>query len=335
MDIKKSYEYWQELVSKNMKLRLKPRRASDAGGGAEISNDQLRERVPPYREPTLRDLMTSEELELFSKPELQSFRQKVSEKLALQRGLQLKDSDVDKLLESCLADLQFSQGFDPYGNEDEVGLHDGNSCTQDLALNTYEGPGESDEDVLADDYHMMGPSRHRHFEVELSDGPPGIEPDPNEPSCEFTFEYDRDGKLIPTSNNIEEKLRLMNLQSQITNEALSQALALAMAMAAGGKKKKKHNKKKKKAKGEEDHGTCVETRSDLCLFCQYETFYGVKPLYSMRKLDYTHKWEMERRMKFREKLGAAKLYKAKHEHSRDDAVLVDDLEDSHGTVEDE
>ncbi|KAI5969963.1 hypothetical protein CANMA_001003 [Candida margitis] len=30
------------------------------------------------------------------------------------------------------------------------------------------------------------------------------------PSCEFTFEYDSSGRLLPTGNNIEEKLRSMN-----------------------------------------------------------------------------------------------------------------------------
>ncbi|KAI5951626.1 hypothetical protein KGF54_004700 [Candida jiufengensis] len=40
--------------------------------------------------------------------------------------------------------------------------------------------------------------------------------DSNEgPSCEFTFEYDHNGQLIPTYNNIEEKLRLMRLESSM------------------------------------------------------------------------------------------------------------------------
>ncbi|KAI5964565.1 uncharacterized protein KGF55_001634 [Candida pseudojiufengensis] len=44
--------------------------------------------------------------------------------------------------------------------------------------------------------------------------------DSNEgPSCEFTFEYDHNGQLIPTYSNIEEKLRLMKLETSMKSNS--------------------------------------------------------------------------------------------------------------------
>lgn len=338
IDIKKSYDFWQELVNKNVRQKLKKRRSSD---GNEVHESNSRHNLVAERaleddgESTINDAISNEAHDFFSEHDLKFLRRRLDE-IVSQNGIQLKDGEVDRLLESCVVEAKINQGFDPYGNDDEEGLHDGNSGQHEDGLDVQE---DYDVDELhdEDDFSYDYPSRHHHFEVELSDGPPGSGPlDENEPSCEFTFEYDCDGKLIPTSNNIEEKLRLMNLQSQITNEALSLALALAMAiaLAAGGKKKKKNQKKKKKTKADEDHGACNEPGSNLCLFCQYEAFYGVKPAYSMKRQDYTHKWEMERRMKIREKLESAKL--ARHEQGRWNRQNTNvDLDDSHGTVEDD
>lgn len=44
----------------------------------------------------------------------------------------------------------------------------------------------------------------RHTESDDDDGGP---------SCEFTFEYDGNGKLLPTGNNIEERLKLMSQEA--------------------------------------------------------------------------------------------------------------------------
>ncbi|GEQ69480.1 hypothetical protein JCM33374_g3152 [Metschnikowia sp. JCM 33374] len=262
IDIKKSYDFWQELVNKNMRSKLKQKKISDADAG-ENSASHVGEEDDDFFDSE----MTVESQEFFSEQDLQFLRKRLDE-IVSQNGIQLKDGEVDRLLESCVVEAKINQGFDPYGNEDEEGLHDGNSGEQDEELpaqDDYNVEELQDEETFSYEY----PTRHHHFEVELSDRPPGSgPPDDNEASCEFTFEYDRDGKLIPTSNNIEEKLRLMNLQSQITNEALSSASASAMAIAsaAGGKKKKKHQKRRRRRRRPMTIMAIVRDKTRICAY---------------------------------------------------------------------
>lgn len=174
-----------------------------------------------------------------------------------------------------------AEGFSIYGTNDEEGLHDGNGH--------YDEQDDYDIDELDEqDGFLYDYAPTHHIEVELNDGPPG-ESHPDEPSCEFTFEYDRNGKLVPTYSNVEEKLRLMSLQSRISGEPLKE-----------GKKKRKNAKKKKKASQPVLDESC-------CLFCQYEAFFGVKPVHMMRWYDQKILKEEKRRQKIKEKLENAKL----------------------------
>lgn len=180
------------------------------------------------------------------------------------------------------------EGFSLYGTNDEEGLHDGNA----------EGYDDDDEDYDLDELEDAGNFSYdygpHHIEVEVNNGPPGPDgADPNEPSCEFTFEYDRNGTLVSTDNNIEEKLRLMCLQLRDGEETAAQT----------AKKKKSLKKKKKKAAVSQ-----TEPADDACcLFCQYEAFFGVKPVHMMKWYDKKILREEKRRQKIREKLENAKL----------------------------
>lgn len=132
------------------------------------------------------------------------------------------------------------------------------------------------EELDADDSFLYESGPTHHIEVELSDGPPGrTTHDSEEPLCEFTFEYDRNGKLIPTSNNIEEKLRLLSLQAKMSMDSRSI-----------GPKKKKKNTKKKLLTADNDTLLRGAWESSLCLFCQYEAVFGRKPTNSLDWLEH-------------------------------------------------
>lgn len=242
------------------------------------------------------------------------------EEILSEGRIDLLNEEVNRILEEDFGERP-QGGFDPYGAHDEEGLHEdeGDRYAQDdydiEEVDTRAGDG------FSYDYRPT-----HHIEVELNDGPPREgEPDPNEPSCEFTFEYDRNGKLVPTSNNIEEKLRLMSLQTRMAGEAEG---------TPAGKKKKKSHKKKKKTHEHDDAGTLPVDES-MCLFCQYESFFGVKPVNMMRWYDEKIMKEELRRQKIKEKLEHAKLKALKRQRqTRPDEVPADDLEGSGGTVAD-
>ncbi|SGZ46534.1 CIC11C00000003786 [Sungouiella intermedia] len=182
--------------------------------------------------------------------------------------------------------VEEKEGFSLYGTNDEEGLHDGNADDYD-----EDEQDDYDLDELEDAEKFLYDYGPHHIEVEVNNGPASSEPvDPDEPSCEFTFEYDRNGTLVPTDNNIEEKLRLMCLQSQ--GEETGQT----------GKKKKSNKKKKKKATVSSEG-----VDESCCLFCQYEAFFGVKPVHTMKWYDKKMQKEAKRRQKIREKLENAKL----------------------------
>lgn len=196
-----------------------------------------------------------------------------------------------------------SEGFSLYGTNDEEGLHGGNA-------DVYDGEEQDDYDIneLEDGDNFLYDYGPHHIEVEVNNGPAGSQPvDPNEPSCEFTFEYDRNGTLIPTDNNIEEKLRLMCLQTA------------EEAGFTGGKKKKSGRKKKKKT---QNAGAVNEVDESCCLFCQYEAFFGVKPVHMMKWYDRKIEKEERRRQRIKEKLENAKLKalqrQREHRHESDD-----------------
>lgn len=178
--------------------------------------------------------------------------------------------------------VEETEGFSLYGTNDEEGLHGGNA-------EEFGDQDDYDIDELEDAEKFLYDYGPHHIEVEVNNGPASSEPvDPDEPSCEFTFEYDRNGTLVPTDNNIEEKLRLMCLQSQGGEPSSAQT----------GKKKKSGKKKKKKAAASRHH----EIDDSCCLFCQYEAFFGVKPEYTMRWYDKKMDKEVTRRQKVQRKL---------------------------------
>ncbi|EGW35159.1 uncharacterized protein SPAPADRAFT_53491 [Spathaspora passalidarum NRRL Y-27907] len=231
-------------------------------------------------------------------------------------------------------------GFSLYDTRDEEGLHAGNTdecCDQDYDQDDYDL-----EEITGDDFH----SHAHHIEVELNTVPEcdvhGMqgcdcpfyeygdddEHDPdcdhhNGPSCEFTFEYDHTGKLIPTYSNVEEKLRLMNLESRLKNQnqqsnmklpSISE-LNISDSMKSKSKKKKK---KKSKAKSESKLGhhnlpTTIPRdyygyipSDSCCLFCEYQAIFGSKPRQMMKWYDQRILREEQRRAEFKKKLENAK-----------------------------
>lgn len=212
------------------------------------------------------------------------------------RGL-LKDTELEflrnRIGELVMKNRQMEQqreGFSLYDTRDEEGLHEGNTdaCYDDYDEDDY------DLEEIGSDYQPT-----HHIEVELNTAPECIEHgtdgcdcpmenrkqvryttghiDEEGPSCEFTFEYDGNGTLVPTDNNIVEKLRMMNVK--------------------GEEKKKK--KKKKKPKDKIPNGNC-------CLLCEYEAVYGVKPRQMIKWYDQRELKEVQRRVEIKRKLENAK-----------------------------
>lgn len=191
------------------------------------------------------------------------------------------------------------EGFSLYGTNDEEGLHEANEAFDD-EQDDYDIDELEDAEKFLYDY---GP---HHIEVEVNNGPSTSEPvDPDEPSCEFTFEYDSNGTLVPLENNIEERLRLMYLLSQ--GEGTS---------AQAGKKKKSGKKKKKKAAVAASHDGLDDA---CCLFCQYEAFFGVKPEHTMRWYDKKVDKEVKRRQKIQQKLEKKLDALRRQRHGNEDA----------------
>ncbi|KAL7667341.1 Protein IBD2 [[Candida] zeylanoides] len=157
---------------------------------------------------------------------------------------------------------------------------------------------DSISDSMYNDYHPT-----HHIEVELNEegGESGRQrtvfnnqydfEDEGGPSCEFTFEYDHTGKLVPTHNNVEEKLRLMSLQS---------AAASTSTVASAGKKKKKKKKSNAHPQG------AVALSPSCCLFCEYEAIYGVRPRQLIKWYDQKMRRDEMRRDEIRKKLENAK-----------------------------
>lgn len=244
---------------------------------------------------------------------------------------------ISDMIKQDLMNGNGREGFNLYDTKDEEGLHEGNCgfCDHDdHAQDDYDIEEVDDDDFLYD-YQPT-----HHIEVELNTAPTcdvhgneecdcpiyddGLDDSQDGPSCEFTFEYDYNGKLVPTYSNVEEKLRLMNLQSELKAAAAAAAVGSTRLPAViepveedGHKKNKKKKKKKKKQDstimpvpseaGAVPTATIIKLGPYCCLFCEYEAFYGTKPRQLIKSYELKLKKELQRRQEIRRKLENAKL----------------------------
>lgn len=313
LDIKKTYQYWQEhIIRESEKSPKDSKKAINAEKAQLLSSSNA--------------LLNNQNI--FTEHDMLFFRSRLDE--IASKGVRINSNEIEKLVESCLwGCLQGSQGFDPYGTKDEEGLHDEYclSCEEDDEMQANKQDDYDIEEVLDENGYLHGhPGTTHHIEVELNNGPPRIgSPDPDEPSCEFTFEYDSNGKLLTTPDAIEENLRRMNLTAQVQ-------------IGFGGGASKPSNKKKKKKKKRSASVTNAEGEASgaidesLCLFCQYEAFYGQKPIHTMKWLENKVMMEGSRRKKLKEKLESVKQAAAKSQ--RQDQDQGEDLDGSLNTVVD-
>lgn len=266
------------------------------------------------------------------------------------------------------------RGFTLYDTIDEEGLYDGNShASVDDDMDEYTDKSndsichceDHDEHVELEFRYNYGP---HHIQVEVNSIPecPTHAPDMcecrpypiqntvldydddyNGPSCEFTFEYDHTGELVPIYNNVEEKLRQMTLKSRIGSVYNEKGQILQHSAKQGQdtstkKKKKKKNKKNKKKSvnvdfqdemgmGEDsaagyhdpdnsplsspphsEPGPVPKTQPvfgdpDCCLLCEYELIFGRPPRQLMKWYDQRMQWEIEKRQEIKRKLENTKL----------------------------
>lgn len=309
LDIKQSYKYWQQ----NMKNSEKVPKDAAKSASSLVKAAQL----PPS------DLLNAEKL--FTEKDMLFLKSRLD--LLMATGLCSKSKEVDQLLECCLTGCrqtpQGSQGFDPYGSKDEEGLHNEycSTCDEDDLEEDYELKEIMDENAH---FFCRSDGRH-HIEVELNDGPPRIgSTDTDEPSCEFTFEYDGKGKLIPTSNNVEERLRQVHLNAPLDLDPDT--------FTTSNKKKKKKKKKKRSSSIPADKSAPGSIDESLCLLCQYEAFYGQKPIHTMRWLEGKLYQECTRRKGLKDKVESFK--KAATRARMADFAHGEDLEGSLNTVGD-
>lgn len=320
IEMKKQYESWQKAMYQRWGS---PNGQPSAGqflpfpkdhGKSDVYLEAVRslqmKEAEHYRNEQLRSKMEdpSKGPPLLSDEELKFLRSKITEFITFSG------------LDQPAAELRPKEsGFSLYGTNDEPGL-----CGE------YDNDQEDyDLDELSNQTFSYGYGPAHQIEVELNDGPARDRGDdnPDEPSCEFTFEYDASGKLVPTYSNVEEKLRLMDLQSQM---AQSHSMAPQIEDASHKKKKKGGKKKKKLHEGTCDPAVC----SNACLFCQYEAFYGVKPVHMMRWYDQKVMKEEKHRQKVKEKLENAKLRALKRQQGfRPDDAHEDDNQEH--TADDE
>lgn len=284
MEMKKTYEFWRNIVSK-----------SPHNHEAYLPFPQEDKAASKQDMQLLRGLRLSMGKgadTLLNETELNFLKTRIGEFISFTGIGPFSQEDEEEARE----------GYSMYGTQDEEGLHDGNA-----------GPDDGEDAERDDDYDieeiglgeqfLYGYGATHHIEVELNDGPAGAhDVDPNEPSCEFTFEYDRNGKLVPTYSNIEEKLRLVSLQSR-----------MAEGEVPAGKKKSKRKKKKAVAHGAA-HGDAYGVLDDACcMFCQYEAYFGTKPVHMMAWYDQKMIKEEKRRQRIKEKLERAKLNAFQHD----------------------
>lgn len=225
------------------------------------------------------------------------------------------------------------EGFSLYDTQDEEGLHEGN--TGDLYFNEDGNQDDYDlEEIENEDYQYdysptievelnTAPECEKHGQ-EICDCPIDEQrsrfnsTNDEGPSCEFTFEYDRNGELVPTYSNVEEKLRLMSLNSRSLGKSGNMKLPSIKELnihtnteenSSNEKKNKKKNKKKKKQKHYEANESVIKEKqqSDCCLFCEYEALFGTKPRQMIKWYNEKVRKDEERRQEFKRKLENAKL----------------------------
>lgn len=289
MEMKKTYEFWRNIVSKNPHNNetYLPFPQED-----KIASKQDMELLRGLRLSMGKGADT-----LLNETELNFLKTRIGEFISF-TGIGPFSKDEEEARE----------GYSMYGTQDEEGLHDGNADYDDDDDPDPEHDDDYDiEEIGLGERFLYGYGPTHHIEVELNDGPSGARDiDPNEPSCEFTFEYDHNGKLVPTYSNIEEKLRLVSLQSRMADGDVPAA-------------KKKSKKKKKKAVHPAPHGATGHADAygvldeACCMFCQYEAYFGTKPVNMMMWYDQKMMKEEKRRQRIKEKLERAKLNAFQHD----------------------
>ncbi|KAL6453278.1 hypothetical protein SBY92_004845 [Candida maltosa Xu316] len=276
----------------------------------------------------------------------------------------LNEQEIDFVRHKITQIIQNSgestEGFTLYDTKDEEGLHSGNSdfCTccgdDDANQDDYDL-----EEITGDENYAYSVPPTHHIEVELNTAPeceehgmegcdcPIFDDDDDDdhdededdsddgPSCEFMFEYDSNGNLIPTYNNVAEKIREIQANGGVYPSKRK-------------KKNKKKNKKKRptceatetsKSEQETPSTSPITKSSDLekfkemsiprnqlhnkvttipknyygyipydqcCLFCEYEAVFGAKPKQMIKWYDQKIHAEEKRRQEFKRKLQNAK-----------------------------
>lgn len=271
--------------------------ALDASTNNDSDDDEEKRQAEEERQKIIRSLPTNgvyNHTNFLNEQEIDFLRDKIAEMVHYQEAhpeFRLYGNKEE-------GNRQHSEGFTLYGTRDEEGLHSGNTdeCCPECGgydQDDYDIGELEVDDEEASDYEY---GHTHHIEVELNTAPEcdvhgmegcdcpiydyGDDSDEDEdgggPSCEFTFEYDHTGKLIPTYNNVEEKLRLMNLEARIQAARKNQkrrGLATIEEIhdtIVGGdndgdngsskakKKKNKKKKKKKKQSGDDDKSESPE-----------------------------------------------------------------------------
>ncbi|CCE85491.1 Piso0_005088 [Millerozyma farinosa CBS 7064] len=221
---------------------------------------------------------------------------------------------------------------------------------EDLSPLDFDGQDDYDLDEIDENFQYQYPAT-RHIEVELNtesehttvhlDRAGNIIPAPPEgsgrradedletPSCEFTFEYDSSGKLVPVFNNVEQKLREMYLQQSDSkhnggaapdlndgDSILLESETDSHSNAQQSSKKKKKKKKKGRnastkpdvTEPEAPHRTAHPSvpNAGYCLLCEYELIFGSKPHQMMKWYDKRVLQEEQERTEIKRKLERAK-----------------------------
>lgn len=178
-----------------------------------------------------------------------------------------------------------------------------------LVTNTNNDQDEYDIEEISDDLHRrldVEEGTEHHLELEIKPQCdihgseycecPVLDSDGEEfndgASYNFTFEYDENGKLVPTYSDVEDKF----LDQHLDNNTPGKITEIT------GKKKSKKKKKKKKTKPPSFDPDSFSN----CLFCDYEAIFGEPPkqllkLYNKKVAD-----EEKKREHIRKKLQAAK-----------------------------
>ncbi|CCE86591.1 Piso0_005088 [Millerozyma farinosa CBS 7064] len=222
---------------------------------------------------------------------------------------------------------------------------------EDLSPLDFDGQDDYDLDEIDENFQYQYPAT-RHIEVELNtenehttvhlDRAGNIIPVPPEgsgrradedletPSCEFTFEYDSSGKLVPVYSNVEQKLREMYLQRNASrhgggaahelDDGDSGLLESETDSHSNPQQSSKKKKKKKKKKGRNTSTNPEATEPDAphraprpttpsagyCLLCEYELIFGSKPHQMMKWYDKRVLQEEQKRTEIKRKLERAK-----------------------------